>query len=96
MASDGIHGTELWKSDGTADGTTLVKDIESVTFWSGVSTLSTSAPSGSSWLTMESTVENCGGATVRAPALSWLGISGREAGGIHSLARVNGTVYFAG
>ncbi len=30
-ANDGVHGTELWKTDGTASGTHLVKDIHAGT-----------------------------------------------------------------
>src|SRR5690606_28882163 len=27
-ATDGMHGMELWKSNGTADGTLMIKDIK--------------------------------------------------------------------
>ena len=30
-ANDGVHGTQLWKSDGTAGGTVMVADINGTT-----------------------------------------------------------------
>jgi len=35
-ADDGIHGTELWRSDGTGEGTFMVKDIAAGSSGSGV------------------------------------------------------------
>src|SRR6185295_15110868 len=36
-ATDGIHGTELWRSNGTAGGTWMVKDINPSTLFDGIS-----------------------------------------------------------
>ena len=35
VANDGVHGYELWRSDGTADGTKMVRDILPGTAWTG-------------------------------------------------------------
>ncbi|MBI3461827.1 MAG: hypothetical protein HY000_02035, partial [Planctomycetes bacterium] len=39
FANDGVNGSELWKSDGTASGTVLVKDIRPGAFSSGPNSL---------------------------------------------------------
>ena len=59
-ADDGINGSELWKSDGTASGTVMVKDIDS---GSSAVILPTSQPLATPSIsepTTEPTDTNCG------------------------------------
>ena len=59
-ADDGTNGEELWKSDGTASGTVMVKDINS---GSGSSSPTTSQPLATPSIsepTTEPTDTNCG------------------------------------
>ena len=74
-ANDGIHGDELWKSDGTAAGTVLVKDIApkrrdlpeqlSVQSDRHVDTACSSGP------TTTLTATSCGSPTAPGRARSW-------------------------
>jgi ELWxxDGT repeat protein len=67
-ANDGTHGRELWKSDGTATGTTLVKDIKSGTGSSNPDYLTN--VNGTLFFTADEapTARNCGRATAPVPA----------------------------
>ena len=47
-ADDGVHGRELWASDGTREGTYLVKDIDA-------------GPGGGLWLNSATNFEVLGG-----------------------------------
>ena len=75
VANDGIHGRELWKTDGTDGGTVLVKDIKPgprAALTPGLSTSSASTGRYTSRPTTASTASSCGAATVlrRAPGSS--------------------------
>ena len=71
MAYDAAHGMELWKSDGTAAGTVLVKDINPGTASSIPSFLTN--VNGTLFFTANdgAPATSCGRATARPPARSW-------------------------
>ena len=70
-AGDGEHGTELWKSDGTAAGTVLVKDINPGSVGSNLFNLTVIDKTLSSRPTTGCMARSCGRATGRRRAPSW-------------------------
>jgi ELWxxDGT repeat protein len=76
-AEDGIHGTELWRSDGTAAGTRLVKDICPGT----CSSRRRASPCSQGPFTSRSPTARSGKAMARPPAPRCSGASPPMAGG---------------
>ena len=98
-ADDGTNGTELWKSDGTAAGTVLVKDISPGSV-SSVSALLTERRTArcSSRPTTARTGASCGRATARPAGtvlVKDINPARRLAIRPGSLTNVNGTLFFA-
>ncbi|NID12844.1 ELWxxDGT repeat protein [Fibrivirga algicola] len=60
MGDDGIHGLELWKSNGTAKGTGMVKDINPGKMNSHPTLFIVAGNQLFSWLTMGCTARNYG------------------------------------
>src|SRR5262249_39190012 len=95
IASDGVNGTELWESDGTATGTVLVKDLnpagssflDSLTNVGGTLYFSTRDSVTSSDVLWRSDGTAAGTIVVKA---------GFSSGALAALTAVNGTLFFRG
>ena len=94
-ADDGIHGRELWRSDGTARGTRLVKDI--VSGHRGLQSQRTPSDSPTWPAPSSSSVGDCGNSPAVAERRHRGGHDDAQGGlrVIVELTAVGGTLYFA-
>ena len=96
-ANDGTNGDELWKSDGTAAGTVMVKDIYPGSGGVVSRSLLTNV-SGTLFFTANdgTTALSCGSRTARPPAPCWSRTSSPAAESYPGyLTNVGGTLFFA-
>ena len=95
-ATDAAHGDELWRSDGTAAGTSLVKDIRPGAASPARAASRSWATPSSSRPTTGPTASSCGRPTAPPPAPPWSRTSTAGPCGSYpqNLANVNGTLFF--
>jgi ELWxxDGT repeat protein len=95
-ANDGVNGYELWKSDGTAAGTVLVKDIRAGSSSSGISRLA--SVNGILYFTANDGVNGSELWKSDGTAAGTVLVKDIQAGssnsGVLNLTSVNGTLYF--
>ncbi|RYD84317.1 MAG: hypothetical protein EOP84_05830, partial [Verrucomicrobiaceae bacterium] len=95
-ANDGVSGVELWKSDGTAEGTLMVKDIRGGSFGSGPSSLIDM--NGILFFVADDGVSGSGVWKSNGTPEGTLAVKSFSTGYsqyISSLLNVNGTLYFS-
>ena len=95
-ANDGKHGYELWRSDGTARGTRMVKDINPGTGWSNISGIT--AVNGAVFFSADDGVHGAelwrSDGTARGTRMVRDIRAGSQGSGPFYLTNVGGTLYF--
>ncbi len=98
IANDGINGWEIWKSDGTATGTVLLKDINSNSYSSATPSYLTKVNSTLFFTADDNTngreLWKSDGTTAGTILVKDINVGYGDAFDLSSLANVNGILYF--
>jgi ELWxxDGT repeat protein len=93
-ADDGVHGDELWRSDGTAAGTFMVKDINPGSAGSNGGTLNLTVVGGTLYLTASDGVDGVQLWKTDGTAAGTVMLTTNLATAPRDLANINGTLFF--